>query len=92
MFDRGPDYQTFTNKDTPVAARRLLDVGDTWSNAVKCLACGDTIRSRNRHDFVWCSCGNIAVDGGSWYMKRVGGVKGYEELSEAYTNQGDEDE
>ena len=78
------DYQDFTAQNTPKAARRALDVGDWWSNAVKCLACGDTIRSRNRHDCVYCSCLNIAVDGGSWYLSRTGGVQGYEELSEVF--------
>ena len=80
------DYQTFTTKDMPKAERRALDVGHLWSNSVRCLACGETIRSRNRHDFVWCSCENVAVDGGSWYLKRVGGTKGYEELSEVYND------
>lgn len=83
------DYQTFTTKVTPKALRNERGVGDYWSNTVKCLKCGDVIRSRNRHDFVECSCGNIAVDGGSWYLKRVGALDGYEELSEIYDDQGD---
>jgi len=86
------DYQAFTAKDTPKAERNDLGVGDIWSNSVKCLACGDTIRSCNRHDFVWCTCKNIAVDGGSWYLKRTGGIQGYEELSEAYNDVGETDE
>lgn len=84
------DYHDFTTQDTPEKERRRLDVGDMWINAVKCLACGDVIRSRNRHDFIWCSCNNVAVDGGSWYCKRAGGEKGYEELLELYTDQGEE--
>lgn len=38
-------------------------------NAIKCNKCGDIIYSRTRHDFHWCSCKNIAIDGGSDYTK-----------------------
>ena len=54
------------------------------SNKVKCLKCGDIIESKHCHDFVFCSCGNIAVDGGTFYLKRAGkGIddESYEELS-----------
>ena len=39
-------------------------------NAAKCLSCGHTIESKNRHDFVTCSCGKISVDGGLDYASR----------------------
>ena len=32
--------------------------------AVKCNNCRDTIYSRAGHDFHWCSCESVAVDGG----------------------------
>lgn len=38
-------------------------------NAIKCKKCGDIIYSRCRHDFHWCSCDNVAIDGGFDYMK-----------------------
>lgn len=41
-------------------------------NSVRCHKCNDEIESKSRHDFVFCSCGNIAVDGGKDYLKRVG--------------------
>jgi hypothetical protein len=41
-------------------------------NAVTCLACGDHIISKHRHDFVTCTCGAISVDGGQAYLRRVG--------------------
>jgi hypothetical protein len=41
-------------------------------NAVTCLACGDFIVSKHRHDFVTCTCGAISVDGGQEYLRRVG--------------------
>jgi len=41
-------------------------------NAVTCLGCGDFIVSKHRHDFVECTCGAIAVDGGQDYLRRIG--------------------
>lgn len=56
-------------------------------NAVKCLKCNNVIESKHRHDFVTCSCGNISVDGGLEYLRRVGTLKDYEELSEYKENE-----
>lgn len=33
-------------------------------HGLKCTLCGDTIYSRAGHDFRFCTCGNIFVDGG----------------------------
>lgn len=52
------------------------------TNKAKCKKCGDIIESKHRHDFVFCSCGAIAVDGGKSYLKRVGNPADFEELSE----------
>jgi hypothetical protein len=41
-------------------------------NAVICNKCDDYIFSASRHSFVTCSCGNISVDGGQEYLRRVG--------------------
>lgn len=43
-------------------------------NAASCNGCGDFIVSKHRHDFVSCTCGAIAVDGGQEYLRRVGGL------------------
>jgi tRNA(Ile2) C34 agmatinyltransferase TiaS len=40
-------------------------------NAVCCDKCGEVIESLHRHDFKWCSCGSVAVDGGLDYTKRA---------------------
>ncbi len=45
-------------------------------NAVLCSKCDDFIVSKHRHDFVTCECGNISVDGGQEYLRRVGGLEG----------------
>jgi hypothetical protein len=41
-------------------------------NAVICNKCDDFIFSAHRHSYVECKCGNIAVDGGQDYLRRVG--------------------
>jgi len=40
------------------------------ANIIKCNHCGDIIESENTHDFKWCKCGKVAVDGGKEYLKR----------------------
>lgn len=45
-------------------------------NSAKCLNCNEEIESKHRHDFCWCKCGNLAVDGGKDYLKRSGGHMG----------------
>lgn len=51
------------------------------SNQVRCLKCGSTPFSAHRHDYRPCLCGAIAVDGGMAYLRRVGNLDAYEELS-----------
>lgn len=65
------NYHLFTTINTPTSKRKKLDVGDIWLNQTTCLKCMDTITSHNRHDFKYCNCGLIGVDGGSWYAKRL---------------------
>ena len=52
------------------------------SNKIKCRKCDDVIESKHVHDFKWCSCKTIAVDGGKDYLRRVGVLDMAEELSE----------
>lgn len=39
-------------------------------NKIMCLNCMDIIESKHVHDFKWCSCGAVAVDGGKEYLRR----------------------
>lgn len=39
-------------------------------NKVKCNRCGDIIESRYTHNYVICSCGAVAADGGLEYLRR----------------------
>ncbi|WP_144509831.1 hypothetical protein [Bacillus sp. FJAT-22090] len=38
-------------------------------NRVRCKHCDDIIESYDRHDFKFCKCGKVAVDGGLAYAK-----------------------
>lgn len=52
------------------------------SNKIRCRHCGDIIESRAVHDFVSCSCGRVAVDGGHDYLRRCGAKSDFDDLSE----------
>ena len=41
-------------------------------NAIKCLKCNDVVESKYKHDFKWCKCETVFVDGGLIY-RRIGG-------------------
>lgn len=40
-------------------------------NSAQCMECHTRIVSMDRHDFVSCRCGNVSVDGGHDYARRV---------------------
>lgn len=40
-------------------------------NIIRCKHCGDIIESVSVHDFKFCSCGSVAVDGGHDYLRRL---------------------
>lgn len=42
---------------------------------IRCRLCQDQIQSMHVHDFVRCSCGEIFIDGGSFYT-RIGWPRG----------------
>lgn len=41
-------------------------------NQARCLKCGTVITSTHRHDFRYCQCKAIFVDGGNDYWRRGG--------------------
>ena len=51
-------------------------------NMIQCLKCCDIIESTHRHDFRWCKCGAVAVDGGTEYQRWVGDLKNICDMSE----------
>jgi hypothetical protein len=64
-------YQELCPIDTSQKERRYFYIGNIFENKAKCLKCGEIIISKNVHNYAICKCGNLAVDGGSWYCKRV---------------------
>lgn len=51
-------------------------------NKIRCNKCGGEIESVHRHDFKFCKCGAVAVDGGKDYLRRCGALDGFTDLSE----------
>ena len=47
----------------------MLKKVDTSGPWVLCKKCNNRIRSEHRHDFRWCPCKSLAVDGGGDYLK-----------------------
>ena len=40
-------------------------------HAIQCKKCLDTIESKNEHDFKYCSCGAVGIDGGISFGNRI---------------------
>lgn len=40
-------------------------------NRAFCTLCGVEVESKSVHDFVSCRCGNLSVDGGREYLRRL---------------------
>lgn len=51
------------------------------TNKIRCKNCNDIIESTSVHDFKWCKCKSVAVDGGHQYLRRVGMPDQWEDLS-----------
>ena len=53
-------------------------------NSIKCNHCDEVIESTSIHDFKFCSCESVAVDGGHDYLRRCFKTSQdvFEELSE----------
>lgn len=58
-------------------------------NAAKCKKCHDTIESTHRHDFKFCKCQSIYVDGGKEYLRRGGNPDDMIDLCEYVNNEHD---
>ena len=40
------------------------------TNKIRCNHCGDEIESKFTHNFKFCKCGTVSVDGGKSYLRR----------------------
>lgn len=59
-------------------------------NMAQCKVCQDIIESKSEHDYVTCSCGAIAVDGGLIHISRTGRPGDLIELSKYLPGQKEE--
>ena len=50
-------------------------------NQAMCRKCETVIESKTVHDFVSCECKAIAVDGGKDYLRRVGNVEDFIDMT-----------
>lgn len=63
--------------------RRSEDAIAVVRNEARCLNCGDHLRSDSAYSGVqWCSCGSVAVYGGTEHIMRAGNPSCLEELAE----------
>lgn len=51
-------------------------------NKVRCKKCDDIIESLDTHDFKYCSCASIALDGGKEYQKVLWGINATEKVAD----------
>lgn len=51
-------------------------------NAARCINCNTTIESKHVHDFQWCPCKTIFVDGGLEHARRGGNLDMLDEMNE----------
>ena len=67
-----------------MSSEKIKDLSDKkiLVNKIQCKKCNDIIGSKHVHDFKWCTCKSIAVDGGLEYLRRVGKLEDIIELSE----------
>ena len=70
--------------DEEINGIRYFSIGYDGKTELKTLEnmCNDIIESTSTHDFKFCKCGAVAVDGGHDYLRRCGNRENWEELSE----------
>jgi hypothetical protein len=60
-------------------------------NSAQCKLCADIITSTHSHHFVTCRCGEISVDGGTQYIRRLANnLSNIKDLSESRNLTADE--
>ena len=57
------------------------------TNKIRCRKCGDIIESTYTHDFKYCECDSVAVDGGHDYLRRCGDPDDWEDLSDFFDDE-----
>lgn len=64
-----------------IMPREVQDMTQILVNKIRCKNCGEIIESKSVHDFKFCKCKSVAVDGGHDYLRRVGQPDEWEDLS-----------
>ena len=72
VLDEKTNFKDYVTRTATKEQRKKFSIGDIFINGAVCKKCGDFIESVNVHDYNCCSCGAVCVDGGSWYIKRMG--------------------
>lgn len=57
-------------KMTSEAPKSSKDREMILRNSARCALCDEEVESEGVHDFKWCGCGEIFVDGGRSYLRR----------------------
>ena len=65
-----------------MSAKEENEMQKILANKIRCKKCGDVIESFSVHDFKYCKCGSVAVDGGHDYLRKLGWREDWEELSQ----------
>ena len=87
-MNKNRDSRMFTGKDadsykdTSFRQHEVAISGGGERNIAKCAKCGDIIESMHVHDFVYCSCKAIFVDGGREYIRRGGNEEDFIEVDD----------
>ena len=74
----------YLKEELSIRERKKIWAGDIRINKIQCKKCKDIITSNNLHDFKICKCKSVGVDGGSWYLRRIGNSIDIKELSKNY--------
>jgi len=53
-----------------------------YKNKALCKKCHVIIESKHQHDFQWCKCQTIFVDGGNTYWRCGGNIEFFERIYE----------
>lgn len=57
-----------------------MSIGMVKINKAKCLQCGDVLISKESNKYEVCSCGELKISGGIYFLDRRG--KNYREMSQ----------
>ena len=63
------------------AEERTRNMRKILVNKIRCKKCGDIIESKSVHDFKFCKCESVAVDGGHDYLRLLGELEDWEDMS-----------